>query len=219
MGMYDIIHCEYPLPVQPPQSVIDLWGCVEDIGFQTKDLDNVLALYRIDKEGQLWGHYVEFEFSQEDPNSTGFLNAKNERWEKLITNHVINFYDTVPLNGHDKYGWIEYQAVIQKGKVISIELVKCEEPSNFTEEEIKKNQEIKDFYRKERQKRLNAALKDIKDTQQEIECLKRISETLYERLKKRYQYKDNEGYLYDYVFGDILNRAMNLKKIKEELIV
>lgn len=46
MGMFDSVRCEYPLPDPSFQ----------EMEFQTKDLDNVLARYTITRDGRLIRH-------------------------------------------------------------------------------------------------------------------------------------------------------------------
>lgn len=57
MGMFDWVHCDYPLPGKPEGL---------RLSFQTKDLDNQMDTYTITAEGRLLKRCVEWEDTPAD---------------------------------------------------------------------------------------------------------------------------------------------------------
>ena len=123
MGMFDDIHCDYPLPD----------GCQEK-RFQTKDLDCQLDLYTMTAEGRLLKEEVdryepipESEWTYVD--ATGLL---EQHWHELSkrrpifiqrdTNFhgILNFYTSTGSNQDGTIKWYEYEAKFTDGVLVEI---------------------------------------------------------------------------------------------------
>lgn len=140
--------------------------------YQTKDLDNSLSTFYLDKNSQLWedkmqptGKKITREFPSFNNNlslleSLYFklkfrkYNTKNNLWPefkpvktKSFYTGNINFYNYVELQG--RYIDIEYSATLIKGKVKSIKLVKNELESS-TAAKKRKSRDVA-FYNKLKQ--------------------------------------------------------------------
>ena len=81
MGMFDYLHCYYPLPGKPP------YGPEGHGGYQTKNLTCGLDLYKITENGEL----LVQKFTPD-----GELEVENGSpvWKKVNYTGVINFYDS-----------------------------------------------------------------------------------------------------------------------------
>ena len=114
--MYDNLKYEKAnLPV--PKRVKELYPDVnwKEVNFQTKDLENFLGCYVIDKRGQL--KYQQYD---EAGIVKGFV--------KDTRTAYVNFYHfltTTDIEGFDI--WIEFRAHLKLGVVQSIEVATCEE--------------------------------------------------------------------------------------------
>lgn len=123
MGMYDSIDCQYPLPM--PE---DPKGYTGSYGFQTKDFENSLDIYIIDKDGQLSIERRDTEWVQGDPNGksflekSGYLKTKKTWLEPLKDTCTIQFYDYLSSNNTEYDYWIVYDAVFIEGKIKEIKL-------------------------------------------------------------------------------------------------
>jgi hypothetical protein len=161
MGMFDYIKVGTTLP-KLPQSVADAWG-KEGVSFQTKDTPNqAMSHYKIDGAGLLWIKKVEGRWEEgkevadnasfsEKMASFGRFVVEHEWWEEEKYTGAINFYESYnhpeyhiehSLHNDNKflrfeYGWIEYSALFQNGKLIGdITLVEHTEPKKLSDEEF-----------------------------------------------------------------------------------
>lgn len=150
MGMYDNIKIEYPLPYLPRPEI-------QQLEFQTKNLECNLGNYTITKKGELILHEVEYE---NVPEEERHYFGKPE-WEKgalfqlcgslrsipigdrlVDYTGIINFYTNMSDENlliinfneniiNDKpasdYGWIEFKAKFKNGILQNIELVEYRE--------------------------------------------------------------------------------------------
>jgi hypothetical protein len=136
MGMYDSIECEYPLPM--PE---DPKGYTGSYGFQTKDFENSLDIYIIDKHGQLSIERRDTEWVQGNPNGksflekSGYLKTKKTWLEPLKDTCTIQFYDYLSSNKTDYDYWIVYNAVFIEGKMKEIKLTTFEAKPNSERKE------------------------------------------------------------------------------------
>jgi hypothetical protein len=174
MGMFDYIHVGTTLP-EIPQGIIENWGSVDKISFQTKDTPNqAMSAYKIDGAGQLWvekteGHWEEGEEVPEDASIGTKLAAigryvVDDRWWVFEDyTGAIQFYESYSHEDYNdcelascsddwmrfEYGWIEYRALFKNGKLIEdIELVEHKKPQKLSDEEL---QERKDTQKKRRE--------------------------------------------------------------------
>ena len=90
--------------------------------FQTKDLDNLMDLYKVLGQ-QLY----------KLDRDVLYLGDENEKWNKVNDNVNIKFYDNVKDDGGNEY-WAEFEFSFEKGKVDKKELISCE--LRATKEEI-----------------------------------------------------------------------------------
>jgi hypothetical protein len=101
MGMFDEIRCHFPLPDPRDQ----------DRGFQTKDLNRALDLYRITADGNLeiktW--------DLDGPN--GFTSY----WESVDITGEVQFHDLDDEAPAGESGWLCYTAQFEHGKVTRID--------------------------------------------------------------------------------------------------
>lgn len=161
MGMFDYITVGATLP-NLPQELADMWR-EQGVSFQTKDTPNqTMSYYKIDGAGLLWvkkkeGHWEEGKPVAEDASigaklaSFGKFVTDKEWWEQENFTGAINFYESInhseyydcePASQSDdwmrfEYGWIEFQALFDKGKLIKdIELIEYKEPKKLSDEEL-----------------------------------------------------------------------------------
>ena len=112
MGLYDTIICNYPLP-RRKNFTFD----PNDLEYQSKDLVCCLAQYTIDKNGQLWQRYTDFD------------NKKQPKPTRAEATQSVNFYTS--FDGSKDYGWLEYVAFFDNGKLIRpIKLIKYKKAKN-----------------------------------------------------------------------------------------
>jgi hypothetical protein len=140
MGMFDYIKCEYPLPLPT-----DL-GEAKDVDFngliyQTKDLNNSLESYKIDKDGNLWIKETETEWIEGNPNGKTFSERFGhaeliKEWLEPITyTGEVVFYEGLQYSeqANDDWKndyWVEYKAIFVAGKIVKIELVSFDKKDN-----------------------------------------------------------------------------------------
>lgn len=101
MGMFDTVHCAYPLPNRPH------WADE----FQTKDLDRTLAEYHITKAGEFRNEHGDIV-----PHD-GTLN--------------IYALDGANVNSARGAGWVEYDINFTNGAVDGVHLVSLDDRSDI----------------------------------------------------------------------------------------
>lgn len=109
MGLFDTVHCEYPLPVSG----------ANDLEYQTKSLDPVMATYRITKEGQLTLENPSL-FAAENEDSTERKDAPSTT---PMDDYIgeIRFYSSW---GSSAQSWIEWSAYFVRGKLRELHLIR-----------------------------------------------------------------------------------------------
>lgn len=150
--MFDTITVECELP-----NLRELFVGYE-LNFQTKDTPaQSLKHYKVDKDGNLWFKSVKREdvrpWTNPENDSTVFRKMYNfvtvsEEWLPEDFNGPITFYDSYEHAeyNHDDWrryvtGWLEYRAVFENGKMISIVKVVDTAPVKLTDAEIKAKKE------------------------------------------------------------------------------
>lgn len=128
MGMFDYIAVTDKLPTNAEidASGINLYAD----SFQTKDLDNIMATYYIQR-GKLFVEKYKVTEWVEDPEgfAGGYIDRKEPYTEEVSDYHgKINFYHIIDKDGYDH--WIEYDAYFTRGELDEIKLVKYEKKSN-----------------------------------------------------------------------------------------
>ena len=140
MSMFDDITCKKELPLNEELKTLSIkW---EEVGFQTKDLENCLLHYTISEDGRLLEHVVEQEYvhyTEEERKQKGRrpwdlykeVIIKNE-YDKEVHHHgVVNFYTGVDYTDEEEF-WVEFNAYFIYGKLDRIELLKCEKQKSRT---------------------------------------------------------------------------------------
>ena len=100
--MFDSLYVEVKLPIPSPVDKLKINWKKEE--FQTKDLDNLMHKYRINRAGQLLFLDQETEWVKDDSPSLfgGYLNVISERWIKSNYTGKVVFYTTVCSNPEQK---------------------------------------------------------------------------------------------------------------------
>jgi hypothetical protein len=93
MGLFDEVRCEYPLPNAAHQGLL----------FQTKDLDNILAEYRITRRGRL-------------VQTKGGWFAETRRRLSCPIHQDLRIYTSVEV-GSEEHEWVEYVFRFTEGRV------------------------------------------------------------------------------------------------------
>ena len=91
--MFDRIFIEVKLPLPSPVDKLKINWKKEE--FQTKDLDNFMHTYRINRAGQLVFLDQETEWVKDDSRFGGYINVISERWVKSNYTGKVVFYTTV----------------------------------------------------------------------------------------------------------------------------
>lgn len=140
MGMYDKIKCEYALPI--PEDLGELTQeHLQNTTYQTKDLDNLFGNYKICKDGYLWALKVEGYHLKGDLKAESvcdrigrFVETEN-KWIKIDKTVELYFYEMFYKSEDGKIDfkndyWIEYKALIIRGKVEEISIDNFEKNDN-----------------------------------------------------------------------------------------
>lgn len=132
MGMFDWLKCEYPLPLRTDNIVVP-----PDTEFQTKDMDNYLAHFRISEEGEL-------QIRVDKPNGQTWTDMFGNEWPEHEFSHwkayeefegipytgAVRFYASIDApDDPDMFVWIEYIAVFQQGKIVN--MMTCDRPERY----------------------------------------------------------------------------------------
>ena len=132
-SLFDTIICErsLPLPDFTDEEKKDInsgdsgkinWKASE---WQTKDLDNMLDLYTLEEDGQIYHRKTDW---VEDKNSpTGYTPSEGELEKYERTGEII-FYNFIMGKAYDH--WLEFKATVWKGDVKEIELVEYKKEDN-----------------------------------------------------------------------------------------
>jgi hypothetical protein len=130
MGMFDSVRCDYPLPL--PLDVIDIYPDPYEKEFQTKDLENLLDYYILNKDGELLWIKKEYEWKDDDSHFLkGYMEVTKEEIIPSNFHGILNFYfyETVEEdaeNNKAKDISIDYLAKFTNGKIENIEILSYE---------------------------------------------------------------------------------------------
>jgi hypothetical protein len=96
MGLFDEVRCDYPLPSAAHQGLL----------FQTKDLDNILAEYRVTRRGRL-------------VQTKGGWFAEARRRLSCPIHQDLRIYTSVEV-GPEEHEWVEYVFRFTEGRVARV---------------------------------------------------------------------------------------------------
>jgi hypothetical protein len=104
--MFDSIYVEVKLPLPSPVDKLKINWKKEE--FQTKDFENMMHKYRVNRAGQLMLLEQKMEWVGDDSRFGGHMNVISERWVKSSHTGTVIFYTTVCSNPEQKEGrWME----------------------------------------------------------------------------------------------------------------
>ena len=140
MGMFDEILIKKALPL--PQELKNHPIKWSEHKFQTKDLDNCLEEFILDKNGSLYKIEVEreyIEYTEEEKKSKDFrawnihkdVVEKSRKKVKTNFHGIICFYDYLNFN-EEKDCWLEFEAYFIYGKLDKIELKEFRLEDSYT---------------------------------------------------------------------------------------
>lgn len=185
MGMFDTVVVEgLKLPELPKniKTFLSANNSKLPSDYQTKDLDNCLSTYNIDKHGQIYltvykptgkkepykdifesirdnrsfleKLYYNYKFRHLNKTRPKFITVKKPYKEKTGLSGVFNIYNYAEIAG--RYIDVEFELVAEKGKVIKTKLIKTDIES---ENNSKKRRARDDEYNKKFQKSIDARKK------------------------------------------------------------
>lgn len=194
MGMFDNITIGTTLPELPNDTYIKKED-LSKVCFQTKDTpDQAMSNYKIDGAGLLWvekteGHWEEGKEVSEDASigeklaAMGRFVTDEKWWEQETFTGAIRFYDSLnhpefsdcelASQSNDwmrfEYGWIEFQALFDKGKLVKdIELIEYKEPKKLSDEELEARKEKAKVNRKEMESSMRKYRKETPSVEQKL---------------------------------------------------
>ncbi len=126
--MFDtiLVHKNIILPLLEGEDLLkEKWRTdTEDcFHFQTKDLENVMWLYKVGEDHKVWREVHEYIEDPECKFGMRHERLSDESCEKL--NAYVNFYDMVRHIGEDEV-WIEFEGHILNGMLAEVSLKKIE---------------------------------------------------------------------------------------------
>jgi hypothetical protein len=156
MGMFDIIIVKDKLPWTDEMWAEGLPNAIVD--FQSKDLVNCLAVYKIENGKLLLQKFteemwVEPGINNKDGLDFGHLERKGEYWEDTNYHGVLHFYDYNPANKPGNDCWVEFAATFTKGQLNGIEVTKFEKVDNT--ERLKNCKELEAHIERENKRWVN----------------------------------------------------------------
>jgi len=149
MGLFDTIIFQYKLPL--PENLGELTAEeIQSSIFQTKSMENIITLYKVDESGQLLEEKYEGDWEEGDPNNEsvvgriGRFKRSKEWFEPQNYTGVINFYQFFNSNKYNNDYWYEADAVFINGKISEIKLkdFKMEDNTARKKREAEMNIEI-----------------------------------------------------------------------------
>lgn len=150
MGMFDIVHCKYPLEI-PDE--LKKWNIdTKNIEFQTKDFENLLDTYIIRENGDLWKRDDKYKWVDDDNHFfKGYLDLISSEDKPYVYHGILEFYCYQDLEKKDDKSYVYsalYKAKFNDGKLIEIL------PIDIKVEDVTEHKkEMDEFFKKEKEKR------------------------------------------------------------------
>jgi hypothetical protein len=129
MGMFDNIECNYPLPISKELIELDNFDIYE-VELQTKSLDNLMELYVITEDGELFRKKNQYEWVDDDNAFLkGYMEVVSSDLVKENFHGIIEFgcFHSIIDVGEKTTETsisVDYEAKFIDGKLVSIELVR-----------------------------------------------------------------------------------------------
>ena len=166
MGMFDNIECNYPLPLSKELIELEDFN-IYGVEFQTKSFENLMELYIITEEGELFRKKIDYKWvDDEEYFLKGYMKATKEELIKENYHGIIEFYCYEDIkkevNGKIRETSIsvDYIAKFSDGKIVSIDLVN--QTIEDTTEHYEKMQSLFKEMKVQRNKWYNKYLLDTK---------------------------------------------------------
>lgn len=129
MGMFDNIECNYPLPLSKELIELEDFNIYE-VEFQTKSFENLMELYIITEEGELFRKKIDYKWVDDDNYFLkGYMKATREELIKEDFHGIVEFYcyehftKEVDNKTREISISVDYAAKFIDGKLVSIDLV------------------------------------------------------------------------------------------------
>lgn len=136
MGMFDYIECKAKFPDIDLHDTQLTMEQIRQENYQTKSLDCCMMQYFIEEDGTLTfetypdGKWVENDEAEKSFWKTRYICGKPVK-ETFTGNAVINFYADFPKRETDFDYWVEWEALIIKGKLTEIKLIEFNKVCNI----------------------------------------------------------------------------------------
>ena len=98
--MFDSIYFEAKLPIPSPVDKLKINWKKEE--FQTKDLDNLMHRYRVNRNGQLFLLDQKLKWVSDNSRFGGYMETISEKWRKSSYTGTVVFYTTICSNPEQK---------------------------------------------------------------------------------------------------------------------
>jgi len=120
MGMFDSVRCEYPLVLKESCPELDKYS-LNELVYQTKDLENALDQYIIHADGTLHVNRNDREWVEGNPEGEtlfdrmGYSKVTKSWTEEVPRTITITFYELIQEDENKNDYWLQFEAVFVKG--------------------------------------------------------------------------------------------------------
>ena len=136
MGLFDTVICDYPLPLPDftGEELEDInssdkgVSSFQEVEWQTKDMGNMLDVYSIEDDGQIYLRNTEW---IQDEDGVKPEEGELQKYERTAE---INFYQM--FMGKEWDHWLEFKATVWKGELKELDLVEYRKEDNSDRVEI-----------------------------------------------------------------------------------
>ena len=151
MGLFDYVRCKYQLP--KPSFDLDSWKIdLNQLEYQTKDLENFMIEYTIRENGELWYDDKKYKWVDDDNHFLkGYMEVETSEEKPANFHGVLLFYCYEDLGERDGKFYnlqLDYEAKFVDNKIVELKLVE-EKLEDVTEYKLK----MKEFFKQEEIKR------------------------------------------------------------------
>ena len=149
MGMFDNVHCDYPLPA--PKELIDLNIDVQNLSYQTKSLENLLDLYTITEDGKLIYRNVKREWvDDDDAFLKGYFKEVSHTLEEVNYHGILEFYtyESIDLGDKELSFSLDFEGKFIDGIMVEVNVVDF-----YTEDTTENRESLKELLKQNEIKR------------------------------------------------------------------